>query len=64
MKPINQYCPRSGKAVIPEALTVYKGFTVGFCNTGCRDDFAQNNKNNPNDCFYFDVLIKENKGAK
>ncbi len=39
---INKYCPRSGKAVTSDSLTQYKNFIVGFCNTGCRDDFAQN----------------------
>ncbi|WP_205472918.1 YHS domain-containing protein [Agarivorans sp. Alg241-V36] len=57
---INKYCPRSGKAVVPDSLTEYKGLTVGFCNPGCRDDFSQNVSDRPNDTIYFDVLIKEN----
>lgn len=59
MSAINQYCPRSGKAVQPDSLTEYRGFQVGFCNPGCRDDFASDPKASVNDCRYFDVLIKE-----
>ena len=33
---------------------------VGFCNQGCRDDFAANVDERPDDRRYFDVLIKEN----
>lgn len=40
-KAINKYCPRSGKPVSENALTEYRGLTVGFCNPGCRDDFAR-----------------------
>jgi hypothetical protein len=56
---LNQYCPRSGKPVSVDSLTTYKGYAVGFCNPGCRDDFAQNVDTCPNDTHYFDVLIKE-----
>lgn len=42
MQSINKYCPRSGKPIESDSLTQYRGFTVGFCNTGCRDDFAEN----------------------
>ncbi|NOU49809.1 YHS domain-containing protein [Pseudoalteromonas sp. JBTF-M23] len=56
---INKFCPRSGKPVEPDSLTQYKGLVVGFCNSGCRDDFARNINNRPNDASYFDVLIKE-----
>ena len=59
-EPINKYCPRSGKLVEQGSLSVYKGFTVGFCNPGCRDDFANNIGERPKDSQYFDVLIKEN----
>lgn len=58
-KALNKFCPRSGKAITPDALTQYKGYTVGFCNPGCRDDFANNIVGNPKDTHYFDVLIKE-----
>lgn len=58
---INKYCPRSGKAVESDSLTNYKGFIVGFCNPGCRDDFANNVEERPKDLNYFDVLIKEYK---
>lgn len=36
---VNDTCPWSGDPVHPDALTLYKGKTVGFCNTGCRDKF-------------------------
>ncbi len=39
--PINSVCPFSGKPVDSKALTNYRGVTVGFCNPGCRDDFAK-----------------------
>lgn len=38
-KAINSTCPWSGKPVDPGSLTSYRGHTVGFCNTGCRDKF-------------------------
>lgn len=59
--PINKFCPRSGKVVEVDSLALYRGFTVGFCNPGCRDDFAGNINSRPNDTNYFDVLIKENE---
>ncbi len=59
MTSINQYCPRSGKPVQSDSLTQYRGVTVGFCNRGCRDDFAANIEQRPSDRQYFDVLIKE-----
>lgn len=63
-KAINKFCPRSGKPVSSDSLTIYRGFTVGFCNFGCRDDFAKNIDKNPKDSNYFDVVIKENTIAK
>lgn len=60
-KPINKFCPRSGKPVADDSLTDYRGFTVGFCNPGCRDDFAKDPANSPNDRSYFDVIIKEHE---
>ena len=63
MNTVNQYCPRSGKPVQQDSLTEYRGFSVGFCNPGCRDDFRQDPNNSPNDCRYFDVLIKEHHNA-
>jgi hypothetical protein len=36
---VNQICPWSGKPVSADALTLYEGATVGFCNPGCRDKF-------------------------
>ena len=56
---MNKFCPRSGKTVEPDSLTHYRGVTVGFCNPGCRDDFAENINERPKDSVYFDVLIKE-----
>jgi len=35
----NAICPWSGDPVSADALTVYQGQTVGFCNPGCRDKF-------------------------
>jgi len=58
-KAINKFCPRSGERVSNDSLTTYKGVTVGFCNPGCRDDFAKDISANPNDTNYFDVVIKE-----
>lgn len=60
-KAINKFCPRSGKPVSADSLTEYRGVVVGFCNPGCRDDFAKDIANNPNDRNYFDVIIKENE---
>ncbi len=56
---INRYCPHSGRPVSADSLTRYRGFTVGFCNPGCRDDFAGHPENFPADLGYFDALIKE-----
>ncbi|MEE8609932.1 MAG: glutathione S-transferase [Sphingomonas aquatilis] len=36
---VNAICPRSGKPISDDALTVYRGAVVGFCNPGCRDKF-------------------------
>ena len=36
---VNDWCPWSSDPVSPDALTLYKGAVVGFCNTGCRDKF-------------------------
>ncbi len=58
--PINNYCPRSGKAVVSSSLTEYKGHTVGFCNPGCRDGFDQGDAKSGRDKKYFDVIVKEN----
>lgn len=37
--PLNESCPWSGKPVSRDALTQYRGRTVGFCNSECRDKF-------------------------
>lgn len=39
---VNERCPNSGKAVVANSLTYYRGRVVGFCNQHCRDDFAAN----------------------
>ena len=36
---VNTHCPWSGDPVSADALTLYRGKVVGFCNTGCRDKF-------------------------
>jgi hypothetical protein len=59
LKAINKYCPRSGKPVVENSFTVYRKYTVGFCNPGCRDSFAYDPTASEDDCRYFDVLIKE-----
>lgn len=59
MKVLNKYCPRSGKPVMKDSLTEYRNQIVGFCNPGCRDDFASHQENRPEDRRYFDTLIKE-----
>ncbi|GJD56791.1 MULTISPECIES: glutathione S-transferase [Methylobacterium] len=38
---INETCPWSGKPISADALTLYNGAVVGFCNTECRDKFAR-----------------------
>jgi len=38
---INDVCPFSGKPVSADSLTHYRGKVVGFCNTGCRDEFEK-----------------------
>lgn len=56
--PINTACPRSGKPVMDTSLTSYRGYVVGFCNTHCRDDFAANVDQCPDDRAFFDELIR------
>lgn len=57
---INKYCPRSGEPVESDSLTEYQGHVVGFCNPGCRDNFAKGDARSEKDASYFDVIIKEN----
>lgn len=38
---VNDVCPWSGKPIAADALTLYNGAVVGFCNTDCRDRFAK-----------------------
>ncbi|MCP3978517.1 MAG: YHS domain-containing protein [bacterium] len=57
--PINRFCPNSGKPVVADSLTEYRGVTVGFCNPHCRDDFARDTESESTAKTYFDVLLKE-----
>ena len=59
MNILNKYCPRSGNPVQEDSLIEYRGYTVGFCNQECRDDFASNVEDCSEDRHYFDTLIKE-----
>jgi hypothetical protein len=45
--------------VQPDSLTYYKGFVVGFCAPGFRDDFQEHVGDRPSDTIYFDAVIKE-----
>ncbi|MSR61386.1 MAG: YHS domain-containing protein [Planctomycetes bacterium] len=56
---LNDVCPRSGKPVASDSLTTYRGFTVGFCNPHCRDDFAAHPEDCAADRACFDRLIGE-----
>lgn len=38
---INKTCPWSDKPIAADSLAIYRGKTVGFCNTGCRDKFEK-----------------------
>ena len=38
---VNALCPWSGEPVAADALTLYNGAVVGFCNPDCRDKFAR-----------------------
>jgi hypothetical protein len=38
---VNELCPWSGKPIAAEALTLYNGAVVGFCNPDCRDKFER-----------------------
>jgi len=37
---VNENCPWSGDPISADALALYRGKVVGFCNPGCRDKFA------------------------
>ncbi|NER80227.1 MAG: YHS domain-containing protein [Leptolyngbya sp. SIO1D8] len=56
---INKFCPRSGKPIQADSLTHYRGYQVGFCNPGCRNEFASNPAAYPSDRHYFDTLLIE-----
>ena len=57
--PLNKYCPNSGKPVQLDSLVDYQGKTFGFCNPGCRDEFAKDLEADTTAKRYFDVLLKE-----
>ncbi len=63
-QPINQTCPRSGKPIVLECSTQYRGHTVAFCNPGCRDDFASRMEDCPEDRAYFDAIIDGTESPK
>ncbi|MDV7338172.1 hypothetical protein RYZ26_01100 [Terasakiella sp. A23] len=44
---INTICPNSGKPVKPDSIADYQDMRIGFCNPGCRDNFANNPENYP-----------------
>jgi len=54
---VNSTCPRSGKPIENSFLAHYRGRLVGFCNAHCRDDFAANIEERPDDRGVFDALI-------
>lgn len=56
---INQFCPHSGKRISVDALTSYRGFTVGFCSKQHKDNFEQGNGDFSKAIRYFEILIKE-----
>lgn len=58
---INEVCPRSGKPVVANSLTSYRGYTVGFCNQHCRDDFASDIEGSSGDREFFDKIIEKKK---
>ena len=56
---INTTCPRSGMAVVGHSLTTYRGYTVGFCNQHCRNDFASDIEAAESDRAFFDNAISK-----
>ncbi len=58
---INKTCPRSGKPIVDNSLAEYRGYTVGFCNQHCRDDFASDIAAAEKDRAFFDRVISELK---
>ena len=57
LQSVNRQCPRSRKPVAVDSIVDYRGYPVGFCNTGCSTDFAANPTINRMDRLYFDRLI-------
>ncbi len=57
LRSFNRHCPRSGKPVAADSIVDYRGYQVGFCNTGCSSDFAADPAVHPMDRLYFDTLI-------
>jgi hypothetical protein len=60
---INRFCPNSGKPVVAEGLAIFRGATVGFCNSHCRDVFVANPDTPSKAREYFLVLLKEKASA-
>ncbi|MEQ1894802.1 MAG: hypothetical protein ABL998_19850 [Planctomycetota bacterium] len=60
---LNATCPRSGKPVAADSLTIYRERVVGFCNTHCRDDFRAHVAERPADRAFFDALIDGDASA-
>lgn len=54
---INEVCPWSGDRVSADALTLYKGQVVGFCNPSCREKFEKA-------VTHFDARLDRSKALK
>jgi mannose-6-phosphate isomerase-like protein (cupin superfamily)/YHS domain-containing protein len=44
---VNTICPNSGKPVKNDSIADYKDMKIGFCNPGCRDNFANDPEKYP-----------------
>jgi hypothetical protein len=62
--PINATCPRSGKPIVPECHTQYRGCTVTFCNLSCRDHFAAHIEGRPKDREFFDAILQPKRRGR
>ncbi len=60
---LNRHCPRSGSPVDEGSVTEYRNHLVGFCNPGCRDDFANNTEACVAERRHFDQLIALQAGT-
>ncbi|MGC8551363.1 MAG: c-type cytochrome domain-containing protein [Phycisphaerae bacterium] len=43
-KPINMFCPNSGRPINPKITVVYNGKLIGFCSSHCKELFLKNPK--------------------